>query len=288
MRAQADPKGDGAPRPDALARIKTPSNDDGDCGRRPSQHSERAKLARGETAFHCALEPGNTALALTAARLWARMSGGAPCIARSCAIYIFINRRTIMSSKLLSKSEAAFVAGLDATAVDRAIDQLRIGRPFVQRRRRARLLTPKGAFLIAADHLIARDVAAPARKDLRKLLAALLKEKPIEAVEELTIPSSALPMTIDFKPVSNSVAKRLSALEEALDLIVEDEEVQAGAPTFRGTRILVRPIAAALHRGVRVEELREDYGLSAQQIAAARVYADARPQRGRPPASASG
>ncbi|MBG0792461.1 hypothetical protein IYY11_03280 [Methylocystis sp. H62] len=57
-----------------------------------------------------------------------------------------------MPAMLLSKSDAAFVAGLDATVVDRAIDRLRIGRPFVQRRRRAPLLTPKGAFLIAADH----------------------------------------------------------------------------------------------------------------------------------------
>lgn len=188
---------------------------------------------------------------------------------------------------LLSKSEAAFVAGLDATVVDRAIDRLRIGRPFVQRRQRTRLLTPKGAFLIAADHLIARDIAAPARKQLRKRLAALLKEKPIEAVEELTIPSSALPMRIDFKPVSNSVAKRLSALEAALAIIVEDDEVQAGVPTFRGTRVLVRPIAAALRRGVRPDELEQDYGLSKDQIAAARVYAEARPQRGRPSISAS-
>ena len=82
-----------------------------------------------------------------------------------------------MSAQFLSKSEAAFVAGLDAAVVDRAIDRLRIGRPFVQRRRRARLLTAKGAFLIAADHLIARDIAAPARKELRKRLAALLREK---------------------------------------------------------------------------------------------------------------
>ncbi len=140
-----------------------------------------------------------------------------------------------MPAQLLSKSEAAFVAGLDAAVVDRAIDRLRIGRPFVQRRRRARLLTPKGTFLIAADHLIARDVAAPARKELRKRLAALLKEKPIESVEELAVPSSALPMTIDFKPVSDGVAKRLFALEGALALIVEDDEVQGGAPTFRGT-----------------------------------------------------
>ncbi len=180
----------------------------------------------------------------------------------------------------MSKSEAAFVAGLDARVIDRAIDRLRISRPFVQRRRRARLLTPKGAFLIAGDHLIARDIAAPAGKELRKRLAALLKEKPIEAVEQLAVPSSALPMTVDFKP--DSVAKRLSTLEAALALIVEGDEVQAGRATFRGTRILVRPIAAALRRGVQPDELRQDYGLSEEQIAAARVYADARPQRGPP------
>src|SRR5208337_4802924 len=150
-------------------------------------------------------------------------------------VYIFSVQRRFMSAHFLSKSEAAFVAGLDASVVDRAIDRLRIGRPFVQRRRRARLLTAKGAFLIAADHLIARDIAAPARKELRKRLAALLREKPIEAVETIAVPSSALQMTIDFKPVSDGVAKRLSALEAALALIVEDDDVQAGAATFRGT-----------------------------------------------------
>jgi uncharacterized protein (DUF433 family) len=185
-------------------------------------------------------------------------------------------------TQFLSKSEAAFVAGLDAAVVDRAIDRLRIGRPFVQRRRRARLLTAKGAFLIAADHLIARDIAARARKELRKRLAALLREKPIEAVGTIAVPSSALQMTIDFKPVSDGVAKRLSALQAALAVIVEDDEVQAGASTFRGTRMLVRPIVDALRRGVPADELIAEYGLSREQIAAARVYRDARPQRGRP------
>ncbi len=109
-----------------------------------------------------------------------------------------------------------------------------------------------------------------------------MKEKPIESVKELAVPSSQLPMTIDFKSVSGSVAKRLSALEAALALIVEDDEIQAGAATFRGTRILVRPIAEALRRGVPADDFMEDYGLSQEQIAAARVYANARPQRGRP------
>jgi uncharacterized protein (DUF433 family) len=77
------------------------------------------------------------------------------------------------------------------------------------------------------------------------------------------------------------------ALEAALALIVEEEEVQAGAPTFRGTRVLVRPIATALRRGVRADDLQKDYGLSEEQITAARVYAEARPSRGRPSISAS-
>lgn len=52
------------------------------------------------------------------------------------------------------------------------------------------------------------------------------------------------------------------------------------------SRAADRQRAAA--RGVPADELIEDYGLSQEQIAAARVYADARPQRGRPSISVSG
>ncbi|GGK46096.1 DUF433 domain-containing protein [Salinarimonas ramus] len=54
--------------------------------------------------------------------------------------------------------------------------------------------------------------------------------------------------------------------------------MQAGAPTFRGTRVLVRPVAAALARGVDREKLKEDYRLSDEQLSAALVYVAARPR----------
>lgn len=60
-------------------------------------------------------------------------------------------------------------------------------------------------------------------------------------------------------------------------IVVEDPQVQGGAPIFRGTRVLVRNIAAALESGVDESELREDYALSDEQLAAARVYAAAKP-----------
>jgi uncharacterized protein (DUF433 family) len=56
------------------------------------------------------------------------------------------------------------------------------------------------------------------------------------------------------------------------DMIIEDPEVQAGAPTFRGTRVLARPIAEAIRRGVSRDEIKADYRLTDQQIEAALAY----------------
>ena len=66
-------------------------------------------------------------------------------------------------------------------------------------------------------------------------------------------------------------------------LIVEDDTIQAGAATFRGTRILVHQIADLLAQGATEAELREDYPrLTPEMIAAAPIYARAHPRRGRP------
>jgi uncharacterized protein (DUF433 family) len=69
----------------------------------------------------------------------------------------------------------------------------------------------------------------------------------------------------------------------AMALIVEDPEIQGGATVFRGTRILVRQIADLIGAGASDEELREDYPrLTRRMLAAAHLFAAARPRRGRP------
>src|SRR3954453_3703804 len=97
----------------------------------------------------------------------------------------------------LSKPEAAYVAGLEASVVDRAIDQRRFGRPFVSRRTRVRQVRPAGAFLIAAGHLMARDVGAGARLRLRRRLELELRTKPIAAMREIEVPATAVPLRVD-------------------------------------------------------------------------------------------
>jgi uncharacterized protein (DUF433 family) len=72
-----------------------------------------------------------------------------------------------------------------------------------------------------------------------------------------------------------------------MGLIVEDEAIQGGAATFRGTRILVHQIANLLAQGADEAELREDYPrLTPAMLAAAAIYARSHPRRGRPKASA--
>ena len=62
-----------------------------------------------------------------------------------------------------------------------------------------------------------------------------------------------------------------------------DPSIQAGAATFKGTRILVHQIADLIAQGATEAELREDYPrLTREMIAAAAVYAKSHPRRGRP------
>jgi uncharacterized protein (DUF433 family) len=71
--------------------------------------------------------------------------------------------------------------------------------------------------------------------------------------------------------------------QKAMQMIVENPEIQGGVATFKGTRLIVHHIAALLDQGVPEAELREDYpNLTPAMIAAARIFAQAHPRRGRP------
>jgi uncharacterized protein (DUF433 family) len=66
-------------------------------------------------------------------------------------------------------------------------------------------------------------------------------------------------------------------------LVVKDPDIQGGAPTFKGTRIVVRHIAALIAQGATEAELREDYPrLTHDMIAVAQRYARAHTLRSRP------
>jgi uncharacterized protein (DUF433 family) len=73
------------------------------------------------------------------------------------------------------------------------------------------------------------------------------------------------------------------------ELIIEDPGIQAGAPTFAGTRLLVRPIAAALKEGEAPEALLAAYPrLTPEMLELAMLHDQVKPVRGRPKARSRG
>jgi uncharacterized protein (DUF433 family) len=79
--------------------------------------------------------------------------------------------------------------------------------------------------------------------------------------------------------------KRLAGAEK---LIVSDDDILGGEPVFKGTRVPVRQVAAALTAGASGQQVCEAYpAISQAMLAAAPAWARAHPARGRPPGVAS-
>ena len=65
----------------------------------------------------------------------------------------------------------------------------------------------------------------------------------------------------------------MKALEELHRRIVVDPKVMAGKPVIKGTRITVDAVLELLAAGMSPEEIAEDYGISAEDVKAALLYA---------------
>ena len=186
----------------------------------------------------------------------------------------------IPSDELLTPAEAAIVAGVPIKEVYKVARE-RLPEGLVVRRNNQVFFRSAAAICIHIDHLLPKDVPVK----IRKALYAKVKRDPRAAVLEHR--SGLLSYVVDTKAAKHAVTSELAAYRRAMEVIVEDPEVQAGAATFKGTRILVHTIADLLKAGVSAEELKEDYpSLTDTMIVAAPVYIRSHPRRGRPKAPA--
>jgi uncharacterized protein (DUF433 family) len=69
------------------------------------------------------------------------------------------------------------------------------------------------------------------------------------------------------------MATELAAYRRALRLIVEDQAINSAA-TFRGTRLLVAPIADLMRGGATMAELQEDFPRLTPEMAEATLVFD--------------
>ena len=183
--------------------------------------------------------------------------------------------------------EASFVAGVSVKAVNKAIDEAKLRRGVV-RRRRERVLNRWGVLQLALEKELERRISTEIRPSVRAGFVKAITAARRRADIEIRLGNS-LVLLIEFKTMEKRVDERWQRLSRTLDAIVEDPEIQAGAPTFKGTRVLVWPIVEALKLGESEAELLGHYpALTTEMLEAAKLYAEIRPRRGRPRIDPSG
>jgi uncharacterized protein (DUF433 family) len=176
---------------------------------------------------------------------------------------------------LLTPVEAGIVAGVPAKAVYKAIRE-RLPKAAVVRRKGEPYLTRAAVVCVRLDRELPPDVPVGVRRAVYRQIGA-------SPPRRLRYGSGVVSYVVDVPRVAHAVQADLARYRAAMSLIVEDPEIQGGAAVFKGTRILVRQIADLIAAGASDEELREGYPrLTRQMLAAAHLFAAARPRRGRP------
>ena len=90
-------------------------------------------------------------------------------------------------------------------------------------------------------------------------------------------------VSVDLRTMKAEVRRGLSVLDKAMKIIATDKGVLGGAPCFKGTRIPIHDIADMIANGDSASAIRRAYPvLTDARIAAAVLYAQAYPRRGRP------
>jgi uncharacterized protein (DUF433 family) len=194
-----------------------------------------------------------------------------------------------MPPATISIPEASFVAGIPIDAVNRAIKEEKLPSGVIREDHRY-VLTREAVLLLAVESEIERLVPEAMRRDLVAQAA-----KALTSVEGGSEPGSvsaregAVEITVLLSHIVSRVASKWQCLMDALGAIVVDPDIQAGAPVFRDTRIMVHPVAEALERGVPASEILDDYpALTPDLLEAARLYAKTHPRRSRPSADTTG
>lgn len=177
--------------------------------------------------------------------------------------------------ELLTPVEAGIIAGVPSKAVYKAIRE-RLPKAGIVRRKGKPYLTKSAVVCVRLDRALPKDVPVGIRKAVYRQIGGGRHRR-------VTFGAGVVSYVVDVPKVTRAVEADLARYRSAMALIVEHPEIQCGDAVFEGTRILVRQIADLVAQGASDSELREDYPrLTRRMLAAARLFAEARPRRGRP------
>jgi uncharacterized protein (DUF433 family) len=177
----------------------------------------------------------------------------------------------------LTPSEAAVVSGVSVRDVHRVIDEHILPEDlyFAEQARsfKSQACVFISFYFRAASRLTSEE---------RQKMIALASKLPEDGTGTKAIQDDFL--TIDLSGFRKDVDDRLNRLRAAQECVISDPEILGGALVVRGTRVPVYHVAASLAAGTPMDRIRAAYpSLNLEQVELAALYAEANPQRGRPP-----
>lgn len=192
----------------------------------------------------------------------------------------------------VSTAEAAFVAGLPTTEINRVVDEKLVPDELVQQqeglRRVVRIVAAFARIYKDLEPLLAARARCTVLEQLTKRVHALDPAERADVLNLKTLQSVAwtvsLPSVfIDVTAQLAEAASRAQQVDLADMLVITEKDVMGGVPCFAGTRVPVETVLASLDEGESMERLQASYPfLTEAHVDAARVHLLVHPRRGRP------
>jgi uncharacterized protein (DUF433 family) len=171
---------------------------------------------------------------------------------------------------------------LTKRAVDGVVDKRLLPSAVGTRCGRERVLTRMGVKITGAELLLRREL--PVLQARKRIYEELVHR------EDLVAPIAVgATVRVDLRQPMREISEALARYRHLMQLIEIDDNVQRGEPVLRGTRVTAYTIAELMEHGTSVEDILRHYPmLDAEQIEAARCFAEAHPRGGRPVLPAGG
>ena len=181
------------------------------------------------------------------------------------------------SLNTMTPSEAAVISGVSVRDVHRVIDEHILPEDLYSAEQ-ARSFKSQACVFISFYFRAASRLTS----EERQKMIALASKLPEGSADAKVIQDDFL--TIDLSGFRKEVDDRLNRLQAAQKCVVSDPEILSGTLVVRGTRVPVYDVAASVAVGISLERILEAYpSLNREQVELAALYAEANPQRGRPP-----
>jgi uncharacterized protein (DUF433 family) len=192
---------------------------------------------------------------------------------------------------LVSTAEAAFIAGLTERQMNRMVDERLVPDSLVAQRdgmrRFTRLCAAFARFYFDTEDLLTAAARRQVVEELAQRVGRLQARDEVLALawvpQDMSWKVARCAVEIDVTPYVATALVRAREVDQADALVSVDPEVLGGEPVFAGTRVPIDIVLASVDAGVDQQRLQGSYRfLTPAHLAAARVWREVHPRRGRP------